>query len=148
MCNKNENTSVKFYEFKYLSGNLIKLPHPSQIDLTIPRKISGFKYRRRPTSQWTLGCHNYEVSWQYWVFWKSCTFYNISHKNFVLSFGRSSVCPFVHSLILSKVFFKISLFSGVFGSEGTFCTFLLDFCWFWYFCCILKQQIICLLRNF
>ena len=103
----------------------------------IPRKISGFKYSRRPTAQWTLGCYNYDVSWQYWVFWKSCTLCNIIHNIFCSS---PTVHLFVHLSICQEFFQDIIIFWSFWIWKDFFFIFLFDLLGFGIFCCILKQH--------
>ena len=88
--------------------------------------------------QYTLGCYNHDVSWQYWVFWKSCTLCNIIHNNFLFFSGRSSVCPIVHSPILSQEFFQDFIIFWSFWIWKDFLYFFVWFVGFWNFLLYIK----------
>ena len=147
MCNKNENTSFEFYEFKYLSGNLRKLPHPSQID--VHDSPQNLRILIQKTSYSTVDTRVSQL-------WRFLTILSLLEKLYLLQYYSQefcallwpficlSICPFYNPQ--SGIFQDLIIFWNFWIWKDVLHLFVGFFC-FGIFCCILKQQIIYLLNN-
>ena len=140
MCNKNEKTSVKFCEFKYLSGNL-KLPHPSLSDWPdVHDSPQNLRILIQKTSYSPVDTRVLQL-------WRFFTILSLLKNMYLLQYYSQefcallrlficwSICPFF--IPQSSIFQDFGKFWG-FWIWKDFWYFLLDFWGFKFFCCIFK----------